>query len=202
MVGSARERGHEKDSLPFNCAIEVKVHMFTLTASVKNMAAIRKEQVIVNVRDRVCENVDLGKVAAKIVSWERYAPYCGLSTDDEKEIKQNSEHYVVQKLRMLERWKEKSGKDATYTNLAVIFERAGDPILANLVCTLAQGQGEIEVHNQDQGGTEPGEPDNRNLGGTEPDNRNPGGTEPENRNQGGTEPHSQEQRETKSHKER
>ena len=102
------------------------------------MAAIREDQAIVNVRDRVCENIDLAKVAAKIVSWERYAPYCGLSTDDEKEIKQNSEHYVIQKLRMLEQWKERSGEDATYTNLAVIFERAGDPILANLVGALAQ----------------------------------------------------------------
>ena len=153
------------------------------------MAAIRKEPAIVNVRDRVCENIDLAKVAAKMVSWERYAPYCGLSPADEIENKQDSEHYVVQKLRMLERWKKKSGKDATYTNLAVMFERVGDPVLANLVRTLAQDQGETEIHNQDQEGTEQ---DNQDQEGTEPDNWNPGGTKP----------YSQKQRETKSHKQR
>ena len=190
-----------------------------MLTSREKMAAIRKDPAIVNVQDRVCENIDLAKVAAKMVSWERYAPYCGLSPADEIENKQDSEHYVVQKLRMLERWKEKSGKDATYTNLAVMFEGVGDPVLANLVRTLAQDQGETEIHDQDQegiepnnqdpGGTEPDnqdqegtEPHNQDPGGTEPDNQDQEGTEPDNRNPGGTEPHSQEQRETKSHKDR
>ena len=76
--------------------------------------------------DRVCENIDLAKLAEKMVSWEKYAPYCGLSDAEEMEIKENSRQYGVQKRQMLQRWKKKLGDDATYRNLAVIFERVED----------------------------------------------------------------------------
>ena len=98
-----------------------------------------KEQVIVPERklDRVYENVDLAKLAEKMVSWEKYAPYCGLSPADEWEIKYDNQQYVVQKRRMLERWKARSGDNATYRNLAGIFERVKDQTLADFVHMLA-----------------------------------------------------------------
>ena len=107
--------------------------------------------------DRICENFDLVKLAEEIVSWEDYVPYCGLSPAAEWEIKENSRAYGVQKRRMLERWKKKSGNDATYRNLAGIFERAGDQMLADSVYKLAQDQEQADTPNQnyeDQGETE------------------------------------------------
>ena len=52
--------------------------------------------------DRVCENIDLAKLAEEMVSWEKYAPYFRLSPADEWEITENNRLYVVQKRRMLE----------------------------------------------------------------------------------------------------
>ena len=97
--------------------------------------------------DRVCENIDLAKLAEKIVSWEKCAPYCGLSPADEMEIKENSRQYGVQKRQMLERWKKRSGEDATYRNLAVIFEKVEDQTLADFALKLAQDQRETESNN-------------------------------------------------------
>ena len=101
----------------------------------ENMAAAG-EQVQCKL-DRVCENIDLAKLAEEMVSWEKYAPYCGLSHAAEWEIKQNSGLYGVQKRRMLEQWKRRSGEDATYRNLAGIFERMSDQMLADFVHKLA-----------------------------------------------------------------
>ena len=91
--------------------------------------------------DRVCENIDLAEVAEEMVSWENYAPYCGLSPADEWEITENNRLYGVQKRRMLERWKRRSGEDATYRNLVGIFERMGDQMLADFVLKLAHDSG-------------------------------------------------------------
>ena len=101
----------------------------------ENMAAAG-EQVQCKL-DRVCENIDIAKLAEEMVSWEEYVPYCGLSHAAEWEIKENSRLYGVQKRRMLERWKRRSGEDATYRNLAGIFERVGDQMLADFVHKLA-----------------------------------------------------------------
>ena len=87
------------------------------------MATTREEAIVQSKLDRRCKDVDLAKLAGKIVSWEKYAPYCGLSPPEEEEVKHDSQRYVVQKRRMLERWKEKSGDSATYRNLVGIFER-------------------------------------------------------------------------------
>ena len=100
----------------------------------KNMAATGEQAVI-----RVCKDIDLAKIAKEMVSWEKYAPYCGLSQAEEMEIKENSRpQYGVQKRRMLERWKERLGDDATYRNLAAIFEGGEDQKLADFVRKLAQ----------------------------------------------------------------
>ena len=113
----------------------------------KKMAATR-EKAIINL-DRVCENVDLAKLAGKMVTWEKYAPYCGLSPAEEMDIKHDTKEFVVEKRRMLEQWKEKSGEHATYRNLAKIFARVGDQMLANFVHQLAQDQEQTDPHNQD-----------------------------------------------------
>ena len=94
--------------------------------------------------DRVCENIHLAKIAEKIVSLEKYPSLCELYSVDKSEIKQNSRQYAVQKWQVLERWKEKSGDDATYKNLARIFEEAEDQILADFVFELAQDHGKTE----------------------------------------------------------
>jgi len=99
--------------------------------------------------DRRCRNVDLAKVAGEIVSWEKYAPFFGLSPPEEEEIKRDSRQYVVQKRRMLERWKEKSGDNATYRNLIGIFERVEDQSLANYVYELVQHH-KAQPHNRRQ----------------------------------------------------
>lgn len=99
--------------------------------------------------DRRCRNVDLAKLAGEIVSWEKYAPFFGLSPPEEEEIKRDSRQYVVQKRRMLERWKETSGDSATYRNLIGIFERVGDQSLANYVYELAQHH-EAQPYNRRQ----------------------------------------------------
>ena len=100
------------------------------------------------IQDRVCEDIDLVKIAREMVSWEKYAPYCGLSQAEEWEIKENCRQYGVQKRRMLQRWKERSGNDATYRNLAEIFERVEDQTLADFVLKLAQDQRKTESNNR------------------------------------------------------
>ena len=97
--------------------------------------------------DRVCENIDLAKLAEEMVSWEKCAPYCGLSHAAEWEIKENSRQYSVQKRRILEEWKKRSGEDVTYRNLARIFERVEDQTLADFVLKLAQDQSQTESNN-------------------------------------------------------
>ena len=64
------------------------------------------------------------------------------------EIKENSTQYGVQKRRMLEWWKVRFGEDTTYRNLAGIFERVGDQMLASLVHKLAQDQVQTDPHIQ------------------------------------------------------
>ena len=103
------------------------------------------------IQDRVCEDIDLAKIAREMVSWEKYAPYCGLSQAEEMEIKENCRQYGVQKRRMLQRWKERSGNDATYRNLAEIFERVEDQMLADFVLKLAQDQRKTESNNRSIG---------------------------------------------------
>ena len=98
--------------------------------------------------NRVCKDIDLAKIAEEIVHWEKYAPYCELSPAEEMEIKENCRQYGVQKRRMLQRWKERSGNDATYRNLAEIFERVEDQTLADFVLKLAQDQRKTESNNR------------------------------------------------------
>ena len=81
-------------------------------------------------------SISVASLARKMVSWEEYAPYCGQSQAEEEEIKHDSQRYVVQKRRMLERWKERSGDSATYRNLVGIFERVEDQTLVNYVYRL------------------------------------------------------------------
>ena len=101
--------------------------------------------------DRRCKDVDLAKLAGKMVRWEEYAPYCGLFPAEEEEIKHDSQRYVVQKRRMLERWKERSGDSATYRNLVGIFESVEDQVLADYVYKLAQDhEKETQPHNRRQ----------------------------------------------------
>ena len=118
----------------------------------ENMAATGKQAFVQCELDKVCKDIDLAKLAEEMVSWEKYAPYCGLSQADEWEIKHDNPQYVVQKRRMLQRWKERSGEDATYRNLAGIFLRVKDHMLADFVHILAK---ETEPHNQDPGETAP-----------------------------------------------
>ena len=42
------------------------------------MAAAGEQAVI-----QVCKDIDLAKIAKEMVSWEKYAPYCGLSQAEE-----------------------------------------------------------------------------------------------------------------------
>ena len=115
----------------------------------RETVAATGEQAVVQCKlDRICENINLAKIAEEMVSWEKYAPYCGLSLAEEMEIKENCRQYGVQKRRMLQRWKARSGKDATYRNLAEIFERVEDQTLANFVLKLAQDQRKIELNNR------------------------------------------------------
>ena len=106
--------------------------------------AVSKEQANL---DRICENVHLAKLALKIVSWEKYPLFCELDPGGKWEFKQTSRQYDVQKWQVLERWKERSGDDATYRNLAKIFEAADDQMLADFVCKLAQDHGKTEPQN-------------------------------------------------------
>ena len=77
------------------------------------------------------------KLAEEMVSWEKYAPYCGLSPAEEQLA---VDVYGVQKRQMLQRWKARSGEDVTYRNLAGIFESVEDQTLADFVRKLAQNK--------------------------------------------------------------
>jgi len=113
------------------------------------MAATKKQVIVQGKLDRLCEDTDLSKLAEQMASWEKYAPYCGLSQAEEWEIKHDNPYqYVVQKRRMLERWKGKSGVSATYRNLVGMFERGDDQMLANYVYKLAQENKQTEPNNR------------------------------------------------------
>lgn len=76
---------------------------------------------------------DAEKIASEyLTEWEKLRPYLGLSRAQEKEIQNsNPRNYGAQKSEFMGVWKEKKGKDATYTAFIQAAEEAGKKKLAD-----------------------------------------------------------------------
>jgi len=71
-------------------------------------------------------DTDLARLALHIASWEKLAPFWGLTEAEEEEIKRDNPKYASQKLAALRRWKAKSPDAATYSQLVRVFSRLGE----------------------------------------------------------------------------
>ena len=88
----------------------------------------------VNAADIPCSDLHIAKISEKIVNWEELAPYFGILSEDEAEIRNDNPHqYHIQKRKMLWKWKQRLRNKATYSKLKECFTFAGNQLLANEV---------------------------------------------------------------------
>ena len=74
--------------------------------------------------DAPVSDLHLAQIANRIKSWEEVAPFLALSDAEEEEIRKDHKEYGVQKRKVLQRWREKKGSDATYGELRDALRRA------------------------------------------------------------------------------
>ncbi len=66
----------------------------------------------------------IAELAAKMVRWEDFAPFFGLSEAEQEEIRRNNErNYRLQKRAALYAWKDKNGRKATYRSFLSEVDR-------------------------------------------------------------------------------
>ena len=81
-----------------------------------------------------CSDLHIAKISEKVVNWEELAPYFGISPEEEEEIRNdNPRQYLLQKRKMLWKWKQRLGNKATYSKLKECFSFAGNQLLADQV---------------------------------------------------------------------
>ena len=91
--------------------------------------------IFVNAADIPCSDLHIAKISEKIVNWEELAPYFGILSEDEVEIRNDNPHqYHIQKrVKMLWKWKQRLRNKATYSKLKECFSFAGNQLLASEV---------------------------------------------------------------------
>ena len=86
-----------------------------------------------------CSESSAGIIALKIVNWKDFPPYFKL-TEEATEIDQDPRNEENDKRRkLLYKWIERNGSDATYYKLIEIFLEAENREMAEEVCKHIQG---------------------------------------------------------------
>ena len=74
------------------------------------------------------------EIASELMTrWEPLRPLLDLTRPHEEIIRRSYPNYQMQKIKMLEKWKEKKGDQATYAALITATKRAGNMHLADAV---------------------------------------------------------------------
>ena len=68
--------------------------------------------------DRPCTADHARDFALHITSWQSLAPFIGITDVDEEEIREDAHNARNQKLKLMTRWRQKLGRNATYLHLA------------------------------------------------------------------------------------
>lgn len=79
---------------------------------------------------KVVGDREIADIAKKIVSWEEFSPYLGISEAEVQEIKDDYSESRLRKSRMLKIWRTNNGDRATYENLIKAAKESGDNALA------------------------------------------------------------------------
>ena len=87
--------------------------------------------------DQPCTDSHLHKIADFISKWEELAPNLSLSDVDIEDIKANGSPKLC-RISMLQKWKQKKGRKATYRALAKKFVSQGRRDLAETLCEIIQ----------------------------------------------------------------
>ena len=87
--------------------------------------------------DQPCADSHLCKIADFIFRWEELAPHLSLNDVDIEDIKANRSPKLC-KISMLQKWKRKKGRKATYRALAKKFVSQGRTDLAETLCEIIQ----------------------------------------------------------------
>ena len=86
--------------------------------------------------DQPCSDEHLREIGICIANWRAIAPHLNLSRVDEEDIAALS---GGKRIRMLRRWREKTGSRATYRSLATSFQKLERADLIDKIHTLLQG---------------------------------------------------------------
>ena len=86
--------------------------------------------------DQPCKDEHLCEIALSITDWQSIAPFLGLTEVEESDIKKNYDNTLTQKIKMLRKWREKFGRQATYRKLARVFTKLNHADLVEEVCDL------------------------------------------------------------------
>ncbi|CAI8028504.1 hypothetical protein GBAR_LOCUS16252 [Geodia barretti] len=84
------------------------------------------------------------RIAQKITSWRLLAPFLGLDKGDEAEISEEGS-LGEQRIKMMQVWLSRHGKDATYLNFVRGCEEAGRRDLVDTVYSLVQQHSSIPL---------------------------------------------------------
>ena len=86
--------------------------------------------------DQPCKDEHLCEIALSITDWQSIAPFLGLTEVEESDIKKNYDNTMTQKIKMLRKWREKFGRQATYRKLARVFTKLKHADLVEELCDL------------------------------------------------------------------
>ena len=86
--------------------------------------------------DQPCKDEHLCEIALSITNWQSIAPFLGLKEVEESAIKNKYDDAIVQNIKMLRKWREKFGRQATYRKLARVFTKLNHVDLVEEVCDL------------------------------------------------------------------
>ena len=86
--------------------------------------------------DEPCKDEHLCEIALSITDWQSIAPFLGLTEAEESDIEKNCDKAMIQKIKMLRKWREKFGRQATYRKLANVFTKLKHAGLVEELCDL------------------------------------------------------------------
>ena len=100
--------------------------------------------------DEPCKDEHLCEIALSITDWQSIAPFLGLTEAEESDIEKNYDKAMIQKIKMLRKWREKFGRQATYRKLANVFTKLKHAGLVEELCDLIWQRHSSSSHVQPQ----------------------------------------------------
>ena len=90
-------------------------------------------------KQKCSENFLTSKVAAKIVDWKALAPHLGMSDADVVAIQRDGVDEDDRRRKLLQRWLQRNGREATYYKLIEAFIDAENRHIADEICKQLAG---------------------------------------------------------------